>query len=66
MDEKTFAYTVGALIIANLGTIGTVLYAAAKGVWFIAKLDSKVKETEKDVTAAHEKIRSIENRLLSQ
>jgi len=60
MDDKTWVYTVGALILANLGTIGAVLYAAAKGVWWMAKLESKVEENTKDINAAHSKIRDID------
>lgn len=66
MDDKALVYTIGALIVANIGTIGTVLYAAARGVWWVAKLDSKVDANSKDVNAAFSKIRDIELRLRDQ
>lgn len=45
-----------ALIIANIGTIGAVLFAAAKVVWWIAKLDSKVDVAHSMAVRAHKRI----------
>lgn len=54
-------YTVGSLIVANIGTILAVAWGVtklvAKASWFVAKLDSRIEKNEKDVAAAHEKIR---------
>lgn len=48
-----------ALIIANIGTIGAVLYAAGKVVWWIAKLDSKVDVAHSMAVRAHKRIDEI-------
>jgi hypothetical protein len=55
---------IGTLIIANLGTIVTIIYGVGKLVWFVSKLDSRVstveKEFGKDIDSAHFKIRELE------
>ncbi len=52
---------VGALIVGNIATIISVIAAAGRVVWYLAKLDSKVKEHDKDINAAHEKIREVKS-----
>lgn len=49
-------YVVGALIIANVGTIGTVLFAAARGVWWLSKLDSRVTDAKDTAIRAHKRV----------
>lgn len=39
---------VGGLVLANFGTVITVIYGIGKVVWFIAKLESRVEALEKD------------------
>ena len=40
-------YTIaGILIFANIGAIGSIIYAAFKTVWWFSKLDSRVKVLE--------------------
>ena len=43
----------------NLGTIVSLWLASFKGIWWLSKLDSRVKENTKDIDAAHESIRTI-------
>ena len=61
-------YTVGAMVLANVGTIITVIIAGAKMVakatWYISKLDSRLEKNENDINAAHEKIRFNRSLLL--
>ncbi len=53
----------GGLVLANLGTIVSVVYGIGKLIWFISKLDSRVesleKDTAKDINAAHQAIREL-------
>jgi hypothetical protein len=53
----------GTLVVANLGTVVTIIYGIGRLVWFIAKLDSRVNvieaEHSKDINAAHEAIREL-------
>lgn len=59
IDPNNFNYILGGLIVANVGTIGSIVLYGAKFIWWIAKLDSRVTENEKDINAAHEVIRTI-------
>lgn len=58
---------IGGLILANLGTVVTVIYGIGKLVWFIAKLDSRVgaleHDTTRDIDAAHAAIRDIRSEI---
>jgi hypothetical protein len=55
---------IGTLIVANLGTVVTVIYGVGKLVWWMAKLDSRLAAVEvehtKDIDSAHTKIRDLE------
>jgi hypothetical protein len=56
----------GTLIVANIGTVISIFYGIGKVVWFIAKLESRVenieKETVKDIDAAHAAIRDLKTK----
>lgn len=58
---NSFYYLVGALILTNLGTIGSVLLFGAKAVWFIAKMDSRIHESKEVGVRAHKRIDKIED-----
>ena len=55
---------IGTLIVANLGTVVTVVYGVGKLVWWMSKLDSRIQAVEiehtKDIDSAHIKIRDLE------
>jgi hypothetical protein len=53
-------WVVGIVVFMNVGTIIAIAGAAAKGVWWLSKLDSRVEKNKRDVNFAHEKIRTIE------
>ena len=57
---------IGTLIVANVGTVVTIVYGIGKVVWFIAKLDSRVAVLEtdhtKDLNSAFKKIRDLESK----
>lgn len=59
---SSFYIIVGTLIVANFGTIVSMLIAAGKLVWWLSKLEAKVDKAALDVNAAHEKIRILEGR----
>lgn len=42
-------WLVGVIVLANLGTIVSVLIVGFKGVWWLSKLDSRVESVEKSV-----------------
>lgn len=42
-------YAIGALIIANVGTIWSVVYFGGKSIWFFSALNSKVEKHEEDI-----------------
>lgn len=60
---NSFYYILGVLIIANLGTIGSVMFFAFRAVWWLSKLESKVDKNLHDVNAAHDKIRDLGTRM---
>lgn len=62
VDLSKFYWAIGAMIVMNFGTIITVLGAAIRGVWWVAKLDARVTENTKDINEAHIAIRKIAER----
>lgn len=54
-------YVAGVLLIANLGTIVSILFAAFKAVWWASKLDSKVEDAKATAVRAHKRIDTMEN-----
>lgn len=59
VDLTKVYWIVGALVVANMSTIGTILFWAAKGLWWISKLDARVSTNTKDVNQAHSSIRRL-------
>lgn len=53
-------YVAGGLLLANVGTIVTVLLAAFKAVWWASKMDSSVKEARAMAVRAHKRIDRFE------
>jgi hypothetical protein len=62
----SFYVIAGGLVLANLGTVVTIIYGIGKLIWWLAKLESRVVsiETEhtKDINSAFQKIRELESR----
>lgn len=54
--STAMTYMVGALIVANIGTIGTVAMVAFRAIWWLSKLESKVEETRNMSVRAHRRI----------
>jgi len=61
-DLSQFYWAIGIMIVMNLGTIITILVSAARGIWWVAKLDARVIENEKDINAAHQLIRELKKK----
>lgn len=63
----SFYVVAGGLVLANLGTVVTILYGIGKLIWFIAKLESRVGVIEvehtKDLNAAFTKLRDLEEKI---
>lgn len=53
-------YVAGVILLANVGTIVTVGFAAMRAIWWAAKLDSRVKETKDCAIRAHKRIDILE------
>ena len=53
-------YVAGVLLLANLGTIVSIMFAAFKAVWWASKLDSKVDEAKATAVRAHKRIDVLE------
>lgn len=54
-------YLVGALIITNIGAIGTIAVTAAKLIWWAAKADSRIDEAKAMAVRAHKRIDGVES-----
>lgn len=52
-------YVVGALLIANVGTIVTIIFAALKVVWWAAKADSRISEAKAMAVRAHKRLDEV-------
>ena len=59
IDLTKFYWAIGALIVTNIGTIGSIAWAGLRATWWLAKLHSQVEENTKDIDAAHIAIRKI-------
>lgn len=59
MDMTKIYFVIGFLVVMNLGTIVSVLVGVGKLIWWLSKLESKVDNHQKDINAAHEKIRDL-------
>lgn len=57
---KEAYYVAGVLLLTNLGTIVSIIFAAFKAVWWASKLDSRVDETKATAVRAHKRIDRIE------
>lgn len=49
-------YLIGVSVIANLGTIGSVLYFGGRVIWWASKIDQRVAHTEDEVVSIKELI----------
>jgi len=53
---------VWSLLLANIGTIVTILYGIGRLVWWASSVESRLKDHTKDINAAFEKIRALEQK----
>lgn len=60
MDMTPVYIIIGSLIVANIGTIVTVVISALKLAAAWGKMQARLEENTKDINAAHGKIRDIE------
>lgn len=42
-------YLLGALIFANLGTLGSIIIYGGRAIWWFSKLESRVAVVERDI-----------------
>lgn len=55
-------YIAGAVILANVGTIATIIFASWRAVWWVSKLDSRVADAKAAAVRAHRRIDLLESR----
>lgn len=60
-ELQKFYWVMGTLIVMNFGTIISIFVAAAKALWWVSKLDSRVETNRKDINEAHKMIRKIKS-----
>ena len=53
----------GFIIMANLGTIGSLLFVGYKAVWWLSKLDSRVTHAQETANRAHQRVDKVEDKL---
>lgn len=64
MDMSKIYVLIGSLVVMNIGTIGSIMWASIRLVWWLSSLNSTVKEQGKDINEAHKKIRTLEKRAM--
>lgn len=61
---SSFYVVIGGLVLANLGTVVSVLYGVGRAVWWASHVEARLtaveKDMSKDLNAAFEKIRKLE------
>lgn len=60
VDLTKIYWVVGAMIVTNIGAIGSMAMAGIRFTWWLAKLEAQVHENSKDIHAAHKNIRRLE------
>lgn len=55
----SFYIIVGGLVVANLGTVISIIYGIGRLVWYLAKLDSRVSVAEDEIKETNERIREL-------
>lgn len=54
-----FYWLVGVLVVANLGTLATMLYMGAKIVWWAAQIDHRTQDHKVTLDDHEEQIRQL-------
>jgi len=57
---SSFYYLIGSLIVANIGTIGTLGVIAFKATWWLSRLDTRVEKAQETAVRAHKRLDKIE------
>ncbi len=69
LDLNKIYLIVGALIVTNIGAIGSVIWASLKLTWWLSAFKTTtelgIKQNTEDVNAAHAKIRDVQNHLMN-
>lgn len=55
-------YIAGALLLTNIGTIVSMIYAGLKSAWWLSKLDSRVHDAKNAAVRAHKRIDDLESK----
>ena len=60
MDKEAMYLAAGTIVVANIGTIITVIIAALKLAAKFGKMEHQIDINTKDINAAHQRIRNVE------
>ena len=60
---RSFKVWAGMLLIANLGTIGSLLFVGFKSVWYLSRLDARVDKSQDTANRAHKRLDKIEDKI---
>jgi exo-beta-1,3-glucanase (GH17 family) len=61
----SFYVTVGVIAVANIGTMGALMFAIFRGVWWTAKADSRINDAKDAAVRAHRRIDKIEDLVIN-
>lgn len=57
--SQTFYWSVGVLVVANVGTMLSVLVLGFKGAWWLSKLDSRVEQHAEHIDEIKERVNHL-------
>jgi len=60
---KQFQTYAGLILVANLGTICSLIFVGFKATWYLSKLDSRVEHAQDTSNRAHQRIDKIEDKI---
>ena len=61
MFEVELEKWIGGLILAGFGSVCTGFFAAAKLIWHLSKVDSKIESAHQMAIRAHKRLDKLEN-----
>lgn len=56
---QSYYYWAGAIVLSNIGTIGTMLILGFRATWWLSKLDSRVTHAQETANRAHKRLDKV-------
>jgi len=60
---NSLKWYLGFVVIANLGTIGSLVFAGFRATWFVSKMHSQIEKAQDTAIRAHKRIDKIEDKI---